>query len=335
MITGLTLGKFAPLHKGHQFLIETAMKECDRLYVVIYDAPETTPIPLTTRAQWIRDLYSRTQVKVIEAWDGPSDTGNTDRIKKIQEDYIRGLIGNLKIDRFYSSEFYGEHMAKALGAEDCRVDSDRTMVPVSGAKIREDPWECRAFIEPIVYRDLITKAVFLGAPCTGKTTLAEACAKRFNTEWMPEYGREYWEEHQVNRRLSMPDLNAIAEGHVARENLKALEARDVLFIDTNALTTRQFALYYHGFSSAVLDEMARACSFRYDLVFLCDDDFEYQETWDRSGPVNRMIFQKQIRADLNIRKTPFISLSGTLEQRISRVGETLARFNKWNREMVA
>jgi len=79
--------------------------------------------------------------------------------------------------------------------------------------------------------------------------------------------------------------------------------------------------------------MARVCSFRYDLVFLCEDDFEYQETWDRSGPVNRMIFQKQIRADLNIRKIPFISLAGTLEQRISRVGETLARFNKWNREI--
>ena len=34
---GFTIGKFAPLHKGHQFLIETALKEMDEFYVVIYD----------------------------------------------------------------------------------------------------------------------------------------------------------------------------------------------------------------------------------------------------------------------------------------------------------
>ena len=34
---GFTIGKFAPWHKGHQFLIETALKEMDEFYVVIYD----------------------------------------------------------------------------------------------------------------------------------------------------------------------------------------------------------------------------------------------------------------------------------------------------------
>lgn len=32
---GFTIGKFAPLHKGHQLLIETALKEMDEeLYVL-------------------------------------------------------------------------------------------------------------------------------------------------------------------------------------------------------------------------------------------------------------------------------------------------------------
>ena len=34
---GLTLGKFAPLHRGHQSLIEKALAETDRLIVMIYD----------------------------------------------------------------------------------------------------------------------------------------------------------------------------------------------------------------------------------------------------------------------------------------------------------
>ena len=32
---GFTIGKFAPLHKGHQLLIETALKEMDEVYVVV------------------------------------------------------------------------------------------------------------------------------------------------------------------------------------------------------------------------------------------------------------------------------------------------------------
>ena len=34
---GFTIGKFAPLHKGHQYLIETALKEMDKMIVVVYD----------------------------------------------------------------------------------------------------------------------------------------------------------------------------------------------------------------------------------------------------------------------------------------------------------
>lgn len=38
---GLTLGKFAPLHKGHQFMIETALQEVDELILVIYETTVT------------------------------------------------------------------------------------------------------------------------------------------------------------------------------------------------------------------------------------------------------------------------------------------------------
>ena len=68
---GLTLGKFAPLHKGHQFLIETALAEMDEVIVMIY-ATEVTHIPLNVRAAWLRELYP--SLTVIECWDNPSDT---------------------------------------------------------------------------------------------------------------------------------------------------------------------------------------------------------------------------------------------------------------------
>ncbi|MEH2341022.1 MULTISPECIES: hypothetical protein [unclassified Nostoc] len=34
-----------------------------------------TAIPLTVRANWLRQIYP--QIQVIEAWDGPTEVGDT------------------------------------------------------------------------------------------------------------------------------------------------------------------------------------------------------------------------------------------------------------------
>ncbi|RQV95154.1 cytidyltransferase, partial [bacterium] len=88
---GLTLGKFAPLHKGHQYVIETALAEMEHVIVLIYNCPDISSCPaLNIRARWIRDLYPA--VEVIEAWDGPTEVGNTPEIKKRHEDYILNIL---------------------------------------------------------------------------------------------------------------------------------------------------------------------------------------------------------------------------------------------------
>ncbi len=69
---GLTLGKYAPLHRGHQLVLDTGLSEMDEMVVIIYDSPEATAVPLAVRSRWIRALYPN--VQVIEAWNGPTDT---------------------------------------------------------------------------------------------------------------------------------------------------------------------------------------------------------------------------------------------------------------------
>jgi HTH-type transcriptional regulator, transcriptional repressor of NAD biosynthesis genes len=325
--SGLTLGKFAPFHRGHQFVIETALAEMDQVTVIIYDVPETTPIPLTIRAQWLRQLYP--QLRIIEAWDGPIVVGDTPSIKRQHENYIINHLGISGITHFYSSEFYGEHMSAALGAVNRLVNPDRTIIPISGTKIRDNPFLNREYLHPLVYRDLITNIVFLGAPSTGKTTIAQQLATEYQTAWMPEYGREYWESHQVDRRLSLEQLVEIAEGHLVREENLLIQSNQYLFTDTNATTTLMFSLEYHQTAAPKLIELASAARSRYDLTFLCDTDLPYEDTWDRSGEANRKIFQKKIRADLLARKIPFITLSGSRETRVAIVKSVLQKFHKY------
>ena len=104
MQIGLTLGKYAPFHKGHQYVIETALQETDKVLVIIYDSPEITTVPLTVRANQIRTLYP--QVTVIEAWDGSAEVGYSPEIQKKHEDYIINRLNIKHVNAFYSSEFY-------------------------------------------------------------------------------------------------------------------------------------------------------------------------------------------------------------------------------------
>jgi len=323
---GLTLGKFAPLHKGHQLVLDAAVAEMNEVLAIIYDCPETTSVPLYVRANWIRSLYPT--VHIVEAWDGPTEVGDSQEIKRSHEEYVFNLrLG--KITHFYSSEFYGEHMSQALGAVNRIVDPDRRMIPVSATQIRENPFSLREYLDPRVYRDLVANVVFLGAPSTGKSTIASRLAQEYGTISMPEYGREYWEEHQVNRRLSLSQLEELAERHLEREEELLRQANRFLFTDTNATTTRMFSLYYHGATTPRLNELADQTASRYDLVFVCDTDIPYDDSWDRSGEVNRQIFQKQIVADLVVRGSHFIILRGSLEVRVQQAKAILDRFRKY------
>ncbi|RUT72486.1 cytidyltransferase [Flavobacterium cupreum] len=318
---GLTLGKFAPFHKGHQLLIETAIDEVDELLVLIYDDPVIN-IPLATRAGWIREIYP--EITVIEGVNSPNDTGYTPEIMKIQEDYVLGLLGDLSISHFYSSEPYGEHMGIALNAINRQVDVSRNIIPVSATKIRKDSFRNKEFIHPKVYRDLITKVVLLGAPSTGKTTLAEQLAAHFDTQWMPEYGREYWEQNQVNKRLTLEDLLKIAEIHIEREDALVLQANRFLFSDTNAITTYLFSLDYHGTALKALENLAKAAEKRHDIIFVCDTDIPYDDTWDRSGDVKRKTFQQKIIEDLEDRNLNYYTIKGTVAERIEQVSKVLS-----------
>lgn len=329
MTTGLTLGKYAPFHKGHQYVIETALDEMDDVVVIIYDCPDTTEIPLSVRADWIRDLYPT--IDVIEGWTLPTSRAHGDREKEREhEDAIREALDGREINAFYSSEPYGDHMSDALSAKDRRVDPERETVPISGTKIRDSPYKYRDYVADRVYRDMILNVVFLGGPSTGKTTLAEELADTYNTEWMPEYGREYWEQNHVEKQLSLDQLVELAETHLERETKKLNKANEFLFTDTNAITTLLFSYRYHDTAKPRLEELAKQCSFRYDIVFLCETDIPYEDEWSREGKGWRERMQKQTKAYLDRYNIPYITLTGSLDERVETVTDVLQNTEKYD-----
>jgi HTH-type transcriptional regulator, transcriptional repressor of NAD biosynthesis genes len=322
---GLYLGKFTPLHKGHEFMIQTALSEVDKLHVLVYDSPSTTTIPLSTRARWIEDLYPN--VNVIRGWASPEDTGYTQEIIDKQNSYIKRTLEGITIDAFYSSEKYGDHVSEMLHAKNRQVDISRQTVPISATKVRKNPYEQKDFVTNRVYKDLITNIVLLGGPSTGKSTLAKALAEKYHTTWMPEYGREYWDKHQKNHRLTKRQLLELAKGHIEREDQALQTANTYLFTDTNALTTKLFCDWYHKDSLPKLQNLAKDCFTRYDLVILCDNDIPYDHTWDRSGKMQQNVFQSQYRAFLDEHKIPYHIVTGTIDERMSQVEGLLAKIN--------
>ena len=148
---GFTIGKFAPFHKGHQFLLETALNEMEEVYAIIYDT-DVIDVTVEERSKWIKELYPN--VNIIYAFNSPKQYGLDEESVKIQMDYLSNLVKDIPVTHFYSSEPYGEKVAEYLKIENRIVDKERINVPISARIIRRDYYENRKYLENVVFEDI-------------------------------------------------------------------------------------------------------------------------------------------------------------------------------------
>lgn len=320
MRRGLVVGKFMPLHRGHQLLIESALAEVDELTVVVYNSDPGGVYPsmrIEKRIGWLRELYP-------QIYNIVPRTDPLGKVKAEENDdpkyaplYADDLSFLGQFDYVFSSEAYGAPFAKALCAKNVVVDMAREMLPISGTQIRENVYEHRGWLDPIVYRSLIQKVVFVGTESAGKSTIAEKMAEIYDTKWVHEYGRELWEEQGLTG--SFHDMLKIAENHYRREQAAMLHSREFLFCDTNPWTTLQWSLMYSGTADARLFHMAQESQNEY-IWFLCTPDFGWVDDGTRELRDGKALdFQDQLRSDLIKRGINFIPLNGSLTNRIHSV----------------
>ena len=148
---GFTIGKFAPLHKGHQLVLETALKEMDEVYCVVYDT-DIIDIDVKQRAEWIKKLYPK--VHILYAYNSPKQYGLDEKSVNIQMKYLSSIIEDIPVTHFYSSEPYGEKVADYLKIKNRTVDLEKKSIPVNATIIRDNYEDNKNYLENLVYLTL-------------------------------------------------------------------------------------------------------------------------------------------------------------------------------------
>jgi HTH-type transcriptional regulator, transcriptional repressor of NAD biosynthesis genes len=334
---GLVVGKFCPLHRGHQYLIETALAQCERVIVVSYTKPDFQGYDRAKRQKWLDTLYPQAKCLVVDdAWlkdyknahdaalfnQVPHD-GEPEDVHRRFTSWLCLNVLSEAVQAVFTSEEYGDGFARVMTAYLAEnghiaapvthvcVDKARTIVAISGTRVRANPAAHRAFLDDVVYASLVKRVVIFGGESTGKTTLARALAKALKTSWVGEYGRELWE--QKDGQLVFDDMLHIGEVQCAREDDAILGANNFLICDTSPLTT---ALYSEAMFGAVDPALALLAKRAYDHIFVCTPDIDFIQDGTRQDRAFRDWQHSWYLEALSQTNEDFTLVSGTVEERV-------------------
>ena len=305
---GLIIGKFMPLHAGHQHLIATARAQVERLTVILFSKPHE-PISGYLREDWLCETFPDLPIFHYDL-DGPVDFAS-EAAWQFWVDAIRGML-RAPVDLVFTSEPYGDELARRLGARHVSVDPDRQRYPISATAIRAAPLTHWEYLPPAVRAHYVRRVAIVGAESTGKTTLAQALAAHFNTAWVPEFARDYL----IARGgvCTEADMPVIADGQAAAEDALARRANRLLICDTNLLTTRLWHEHYFGPPPARLAALAAEHSAH--LTLLCAPDTPWVGDGLRDSPTHRDWFHQRFQAELDAARLPYRILAGPYPARL-------------------
>lgn len=308
---GLILGKFAPFHIGHQRLIEIALNEVNEVYAIIYDCPNLTNIPLNVRANWVRSLYP--MVNVIEGWDAPNEHEDTPEVRRKQEEYIKMAMRGKKITHFFSSEYYGDHVSKSLGAIDRRTDryNPDEGHGITATIIRSDGYLNRGFLNPLVYKDILVKVVFIGLPSEEQDELAKNIAEKLKTVCVEDDFTDFYGKPVK----SSPDFHRIARTRYEHANAesKIFSGNERLVYNSTGFIDLLLSIAAHG-SVDHSELLFFAHDMRsYDLILVNQPEQNHLGITTNISPFD---FQRQIISNLETLKLPYVVLDGTFGQKL-------------------
>ncbi|MFT3903146.1 MAG: AAA family ATPase [Niabella sp.] len=179
---------------------------------------------------------------------------------------------------------------------------------------------------------MVKKIVVIGPESTGKSTLCTQLASHYQTNWCPEYAREYLLKNGTG--YSFDDLAVIARGQLALEENSIAKARETspngkntrIFIDTDMYVMKVWCEFVFGqCHDFILDEIARR---QYDLYLLCNIDLpwvkdELREYPDLETREKLFHFYKDL---LSNQSTPWVIISGDSNQRVQMAIDAVEKY---------
>jgi HTH-type transcriptional repressor of NAD biosynthesis genes len=317
---GLVLGKFMPPQNGHLYLIDTAASQCNTLHVMVC-SDETQPIPGELRYKWFREIYkNQPNIRIIWCQDpNPQYPNECESVDIFYNKYwVPSVYKHIKkLDVVFTSEEYGDEFGRYLGVPHVQVDQPRSHYAVSGTAVRTDPYTNWKYIPRPVRPYYTKKVVVMGPESVGKSTLMKKLAVHYDTYYVEEYGRTYTELSGTHS-ISNQDFINIAEGQVELIEKTINKGEKVIFVDTEAMTTKIFGEMYLGneFDPTNINKIIK--NQKFDLYLLLDIDVPWVDDGTREFPHARVEHFERIKKELTDNNISYVLISGDYNERFEK-----------------
>lgn len=330
---GMYGGSFDPLHIGHMNLIIKAASMCDKLYIVLSYSRRRDFIPMEIRYRWIMNSFHHMDnINIITMEDNAKSKEEYDKDSYWLEgrDYVLSQIG-VKVDVvFCGSDYIGTSRYEKL--YDCKVEYvDRNEIKVSSTDIRNNPFRYWEYI-PNICRPYFTKKILLvGGESTGKSTLTENLALAYNTNFLEEVGREVCDYAGAEDLMIEEDFHEILLKHKVKEMELIKQSNKLLFVDTDAITTKFFSQFLLEEKDNRVDKLADAIAHinSFDMIFFLEPTVDFVQDGTRNEKIEaeREKYSNQIKRLLNEVGYEYICLDGDYISRFEEIKQNI--YNKY------
>lgn len=304
----LVLGKFMPIHHGHEAMINYATSLADEVIVLVCTT-ENEPFDGHVRYELVRQIYRHNSQVVplhltFNERDLPSTSVPARDISQLWAEHIKKFVP--EVDVFVSSEFYGEIVAEYMGIENEYFDPERVSIDISATEVRENPYEHWDKISQPVRDFFFRKVVLLGTESTGKSVLTKKLAERFNSSFVHEVGRDIVSDLNA---CTQEDLMQVAQQHAKNIIIAEQQRNRVLFIDTDINITRSY--YGYLFKDDMLVDGWMKLANKADLYIYLEADAPYIQDGTRLSKKERLILDQNHKLELAKRRIQYFSVYGT------------------------
>jgi HTH-type transcriptional regulator, transcriptional repressor of NAD biosynthesis genes len=327
---GMFGGKFLPIHLGHVNAMIRASTMVDELHIIIsYDTEYEKemyfknaafpPIPYGIRLRWWTQLTKDLPHVHVHAMEETQTGHFNDWVKGSLE--IKRIIGK-PIDVVFSSEHsYTEYFDQLYPeAKHMVMDAERVTYNISATKLRtEGVMKHWNMLPEVVKPYFVKKVVVIGTESCGKSTLVHNLALLYNTTYVKEFGRTYYERLGGCEGMTLAsDFPEIAFEHKTHQRKQGERANKVLFVDTEAIVTQYFSIAYLGKRQPVLDEIAKLQKF--DLWLFLEPDVKWVDDGTRSFGEEEVRERNNtvLKGLLKEHGISYISISGHYQERLEK-----------------